>query len=88
VFVLRRVHLHHFAGKLMPEHHIGRIVDMAAKGMQRPRVIAGPIAKIAAADPTCLNFDKDVLFGCELRFRYIRELEVFWSSQYNCFQSL
>src|ERR1035437_4546295 len=76
VSVCGRVNLDHDSGIFVSENDIGRVWDVAAQRVQRPRIIPLPITQVATADPASLHLDQDVVLGRQARLRHVGPVEL------------
>src|SRR5437016_10577385 len=76
VSVCRRVNLDHDSGILVSEDNIGRVWDVAAQRVQRPRIIPLPITQVATADSASFHLDQDVVLARQPRLRHVGPFEL------------
>jgi len=55
---------HQHAAELMPQDHVGRIVDMPPQSMLGPWIFARPVSQVTATDTTGLDLNQHVLRLC------------------------
>src|ERR1035437_1920546 len=74
--VCGRVNLDHDSGIFVSEDNIGRVWDVAAQRVQRPRIIPLPITQVATADSASFHLDQNVVLGRQPRLRDVGPVEL------------